>query len=139
MNALRAFPLLAAVAASGCMTGPRPVNHPPRDYLSANQPNQVWVTLNDGEQLVVTGLRVITDTVFGWSVDGSQELMIAVSDIREVQARRISVVRSAIIPATLVLGGIAAYLFVSNDGTQAGLSQNDCADAELDPEDCPIP
>jgi len=90
MRTSRITVLLLALAVGGCMTGPRPVNHNPADYLSANQPSQLWVTLTDGTRMVIAGPRVITDTVFGWTADNSEELMIPVSDIKEIRARRIA-------------------------------------------------
>jgi hypothetical protein len=115
------------------MTGPRPVGYAPGEYLSANQPNQVWVTLTNGSQVVITGPRVITDTVFGWTADG-QEMMLALSDIREVRARRMDAFRTALIPATVVGATVAVLLLVTNDRSSAGESPSDCEAAENCPD-----
>jgi len=126
---------LVLVATSACMTGPRPVSSPAGDYLSANQPTEVWVTTRTGTQILVMGPRVITDTVFGWSADG-QELILAVSDIQEVRARRMDTFRTALIPATAIIAGAAVVFLVSNDNTQAGNSPSDC---EAQEEECDLP
>jgi hypothetical protein len=127
-----ALPLLALLG-GGCMTGPRPVGFAPGEYLSANQPGQAWITLTSGTEMIVTGPRVITDTVFGWTADG-QEMMIAVSDIREVRARKLDAFRTALIPATVVVGTAAVLLLVSNDGSEAPQSYAECL--EVQEEDC---
>lgn len=136
MSASRISVLLLTSAVGGCMTGPRPVQHTPKDYLSANQPGQVWVTLTNGTQTVITGPRVITDTVFGWSADGTRDVMIAVSDIKEVRARRMDTFRTALIPASVLVGTMAIYLLVADDGSTSDLSPADCEAAEIEPEEC---
>jgi hypothetical protein len=134
MNASRVVVPLLALLAAGCMTGLRPVSDGPGEYLSANQPDRVWVTLTDGRQMMIQGPRVITDTVFGWTTDG-EDMMLAVSDIREVRARKMDAFRTALIPATVVGATVAILLLVSDDGTEAGDSPSDCEAAE----NCPDP
>jgi len=124
----RIIPLLALLAA-GCMTGPRPVNYAPGDYLTANQPGQVWVTLNNGNEMVIAGPKVITDTIFGWTVEG-EDLMVAVSDIREIRVRRMDPLRTALIPATVAVGAAAVVMLVSNDGTGAPRSYAACLEEQ---------
>jgi hypothetical protein len=138
MNARQAGYLALLAAMSGCMTGPRPVGTSPRLYLQANQPSRIWMTLKDGSQMIVEGPRIIDDTVFGWSEGGTEDIMIAVKDIRQVRARKMAVVRTAIIPATLLAGVIVMYSMVEADpGAVAPPDQAQCLEQEID--DCPSP
>jgi hypothetical protein len=132
---MKAYPLLAlalSLVGAGCMTGPQPVKYSPRDYLTANQASRLWLTLTDGRQLVVYGPRVITDTVFAWDETGTEDLIIPVGNIKEVRARRLSVVRTAILPIAAVVGGIAAVALISNDGSTAPPDFSQCEELEID-------
>jgi hypothetical protein len=132
MNGKGVVVLVMALAAGACMTGPRPVGYTPADYLSASPRSRVWLTLNDGRQTIVEGPRVITDTVFGWNSTGTEEVMIPVADIREVRAQKMSVVRTALIPAAAVAGTIAALFLIETDGSAAPPSLSDSLDGEID-------
>jgi hypothetical protein len=90
------------------------------------------MTLKDGSQMIVEGPRVIEDTVFGWSEGGTEDVMIAVKDIRQVRARKMSTVRTALIPITALTAAIAVYSLVETNGTTSTLQQNECDDMEID-------
>jgi hypothetical protein len=120
-------------ASSACFTGPQRVKYQPGDYLSANQPSKVWLTLNDDSKLVVSAPRVMADTLFGWDEDGTQDLTIPVSNIKEVRARHMSLLRTALIPAVIAGGSVAAIVMIKNAKEDAELSKSDSADLEIDP------
>ena len=93
--------------------GPGRVNGvQPKDYLEANSPARVWATLADGERIVIDGPRVISDTVFGWAE--GEEVSIPASDLQEIRVRRISVLRSAILPAMGLAAGILGVVLVTS-------------------------
>jgi len=121
------IPLLAALVGTACMTAPRPVAYDPGDYLSANQLSEVWVTTTAGRDMVITGPRVITDTVFGWSQDGQEEVILAVADIRELRARRMDPVRTAMIPVGIAVAAVAVTALVSAEGAPITAIQAECA------------
>ncbi|MBI4502548.1 MAG: hypothetical protein HY700_15485 [Gemmatimonadetes bacterium] len=128
---------IVALAASfmtlaACYTGPQPVGYSPGLYLHQNQPKKIVVTLKDGTQQTVVGPRVIADTVFGWNETGSEDLVIAVSDMKEVAAPRLAVVRTALIPAAFIAGGILVFTVVKN---ASGSEPNVCGDGECDVTD----
>src|SRR5262245_43497292 len=107
MNAKRVFAAALLVSQAGCMTGPRRVSDmSPKDYLSINAPTELWATMKDGQEIFVGGPRVISDTIFGWSIDGSEELAVPVDSLEELRIRKLSIWRTAIIP-TFLVGGIA--------------------------------
>lgn len=108
--------ILAVLLATqlSCLTGPRPVKSSPGDYLAANAPGRMWAILTTGERIVIDGPRVIADTVFGWA-DGVEEVAIPVSDLREIRVRQLSVVRSSILPATMLAGAVLATVALKHD------------------------
>ncbi len=99
---------LAGAAQAACMTGPQRVKYSTTDYLEANAPSRVWATLSDGEQVVIYGPKVISDTVFGF-VDG-EEAEYPAGDLQEIRVQHVSVIRSAILPVALAGGVTAAFL-----------------------------
>lgn len=133
MNLRHGMPWVMMFAQGGCMTGPRGVDYTPQQYLSANQPSRVWLTLNDGRQVVVREPRVITDTLFGWSENGTEDLTIAISDVQEVRARRVSTFRTALIPATFVAAGVTLFIVVKGVKGEGGTPPS--IQCEID-EDC---
>jgi hypothetical protein len=86
--------------------------------------------MQDGGQIVVVGARVLSDTLFGWDESGTKDLTIALSDIREVRARRLSIVRSVVVPGTLILGAVLAATFVKGSSELAAPPQTDTLDLE---------
>lgn len=106
------LPLLGLVALTGCMTGPRLVTGSPGAYLAANPPTRAWVVLSDNQQLVIDGPQVISDTVFGFA-DG-KTVSIPSGQLKEIKVRRVSVFRTALIPAALIAGAVAGVVFVKS-------------------------
>ena len=128
-TASRVIAALLLTAQVACLTGPRPVRTTPKDYLESNSPARVWATLDDGQKVVIDGPRVISDTVFGFAE--GEEYEVPAAQIQEIRVRKVSVVRSAIIP-TLLVGGIvaAAVLLIKKDSTTGPTS--DCPDCMTD-------
>ncbi|MBI4502547.1 MAG: hypothetical protein HY700_15480 [Gemmatimonadetes bacterium] len=122
--------LAASVVTLGaCHTGPRPVGYSPALYLHQNQPKKIVVTLKDGTQQTVVSPRVMADTVFGWNETGSEDLVIAVSDMKEVAAPKLAVVRTALIPAVFIAAGVMVFTVVKN---ASGSEPNLCPEGECD-------
>lgn len=113
--------LLAAQAA--CMTGPRAIRDAPGDYLQANAPQTAWITLADGERLIVDGPRMISDTMFGWSE--GDEIAIPVSQLKEVRVRKLSIFKSSLVPAA-VLGATVWALVVTTKGEPGEDRSQEC-------------
>ena len=110
--------LVALVAVlGGCMTGPRRISNPPKDYLEVNSPSRVWATLDDGSRLIIDGPRVISDTVFGWAE--GEEVAIPTDQLEEIRVRQLSVFRSALLPTALVGGSVGMFVLIKNDPTVA--------------------
>jgi hypothetical protein len=126
-------PLALSGIVTACLTGPQAVDARPGEYLRGQQPTYVWLTLNDGTDLVVAGPRVISDTVFGWDETGTENITIAVADIKEVRARKVSTVRTAMIPAAVLAGTGLALIMITASGEEAALSAADSADMEIEP------
>ena len=110
MNARRAIAVVLLAAQSACLGGPQRVNYAPRQYLALNQPKEVWMTLKDGRQVAVVQPRLIADTLFGWNPKGTEDLTIALSDVKELRARKLSVFKTALIPTAIVAGAVGIYL-----------------------------
>jgi hypothetical protein len=113
LGGTRAVAALLLTGQAACLTGPRLVNAPPKDYLVANQPERVWATLSDGERLVIDGATVVSDTVFGFAQSG-QGVVIPASNLQEIRVRKISLLKSAIIPAGLATGAVALFVLIKS-------------------------
>jgi len=94
------------------MTGPRSVGASPAQYLGANRPQRAWVFLTDNAQIVIDAPQVISDTLFGFV--GGQPVSVRVERLKEIRVRRVSLWRTAIIPAVLVGGAVASVVFVKS-------------------------
>ena len=125
-RALLAIVLLGTFA---CHTGPKPVQFSPRLYLRQNQPKQLWLTLKDGSKMSMVGPRVIDDTLFGWTEGANEDLTVAISDIKSLEARRIDPIRTAIIPAVFLGAGIFVFATVKGASGAEGVG---CPDGECD-------
>lgn len=101
------------VAQGACMAPPRPVGAPV-PYLQANSPKQIWVTLTNGDQMVVQSPRLFGDTLLGFTRRGSanEEVWLPVSDLQEVKSRKLSGGRTALLggAALVMVGLIVAIL-----------------------------
>jgi hypothetical protein len=130
----RLFAVIALVAGGvACHTGPKPVNYSPRLYLHQNQPKEVWLNLKDGSRVMMVGPRVLDDTLFGWSQGGNEDLMVALSDIKSLDARKINVFRTSLIPAAFVGAGTTLFLLVHHpSGLPDSTGAAGCPDGECE-------
>ena len=133
MNLRRAIALLLLGTQAACHTGPQLVQPSPRQYLSANNPKKLWLTLNDGRKQIVIAPRVIADTVFGWNETGEEDLTIPIDEVKELQATRLAVFRTALIPAMFLAAGIAVYASVKAARGTNMLDPGECLDLECEP------
>ena len=130
MSLRRAIALLLLGMQSACYTGPRQIQYSPRQYLSANNPKKLWVTMNDGRRQVVTAPQVIADTVFGRDETGERDLTIPIADVRELQTRRLAVFRTALIPTAILAAGLTVFVTVKAVQGEAAISAAECPDFE---------
>jgi hypothetical protein len=114
----------------GCYTGPKPVTYSPRLYLHQNQPKQLWITLKDGSKVTMVGPRIIDDTLFGWTQGANEDLTVAISDIKSLQARRIDPIRTALIPIAFVGAGITVFSLVHHPQGAVDSAAEPCPDGE---------
>ena len=115
---MRVVATVLLIAQTGCMTGPKLVRTSPKDYLEANSPSRVWATMADGQRVVIDGPRVISDSVFGWAE--GEEFVVPSDSVQELRVRRVSVVRTAIIPTVLVGGIVAAAVLLTKKDSMPG-------------------
>jgi hypothetical protein len=99
------------VLQTACMGGPSLVQDKPGDYLQANAPGMIWTTLVDGDRLAIAGPKVISDTVFGWAE--GEEIILPVSDIKELRVRKLSIWRSSLIPALALGMGVGSVMILT--------------------------
>jgi hypothetical protein len=94
------------VAQAGCLTTPRAVGGQagPGAYLQANSPKRIWVTLTNGQQLVIDAPRVYGDTLLGVTKKGTthEEVWLPLTDLQDVRTRQVSGGRTAL------FGGVIA-------------------------------
>jgi len=111
MRSTRAIAALLLAGQASCMTGPRLVSDAPKDYLIANNPERVWVTLADGKRVVIDGATVVADTVFGFA-EGGEGLVIPAKNVQEIRVKKLSLLKSAIIPAGLAASAVSLFVLV---------------------------
>ncbi len=101
---------------SACMTAPQRVGARPTDYIAENRPARAWVQLTDDSEIMLEGPLVVSDTLFGTS--GGQVVAFAPDQLKGIKVRRVSAIRTAIIPGILLAGTVAAVaLTKSTDAT----------------------
>jgi hypothetical protein len=74
----------------GCSTAPKRVEQPAA-YLQANSPKRIWVTLTNGDAMVIDAPRVYGDSLLGFTQSaqgGREEVWLPLSDLQEVKTRR---------------------------------------------------
>jgi hypothetical protein len=89
--------------------------------------------MKDGSKVTMVGPRVIDDTLFGWTPGGNEDLVVAVNDIKSLQARKIDALRTSLIPIAFVGAGIAVFTMVHHQsGTPDSTGGIYCPDGECD-------
>ena len=101
-----------------------------------SSPEYVWATLADGRDVIIERPAVIRDTVFGL-VDG-MPLVVPAEQVTEVRVRRINKVRTAIIPASLIVGVTGVIVFVKTTGKDSPPDSSDSYNcrSQSDPMNC---
>jgi len=132
MNARLVTILAIGAGIVACHTGPKPVQYSPRLYLHQNQPKELWLTLKDGSKVTMVGPRIIDDSLFGWTPGGNEDLTIAVTDVKSLEARKLAVFRTALIPAAFVGAGITVFALVHHPAGIPDTSLTNCPDGECD-------
>jgi len=110
------------VAQAGCLTAPRAVGGQggPGAYLQANSPKRIWVTLTNGQQLVIDAPRVYGDTLLGVTKTGTtnEEVWLPLTDLQDVRTRQVSGGRTALFGGVIAaVVGLAVGLIPTGKGT----------------------
>src|SRR6267143_146095 len=72
------------------------------EYLAANNPRSRAVfTLNDGNRVPMTGIEVVSDTIFG-RADNGDDVAVPMKDVKVVEYRKLNGTRTALV----VRGGV---------------------------------
>jgi hypothetical protein len=101
MGAKKGIAAILLITQAGCMT--MRVVDSPSTYVEARAPGEVLITRSDGRQIPLESPKIVSDTVFGFSMISGDETAIPVVDIRQMKARQLSPFRTA-----LFAGGMAA-------------------------------
>ena len=116
--------LVLLVTQAACMTNPRPVAEP-TPFLRAERPRKIWVSLANGEQLVIEGPKVYGDSLLGFTEKNGQteEVWLPLTDLQEVKTRHLSGSRTALLGV-----GIAAAvgLVIVSIPTSSGATVRPC-------------
>jgi hypothetical protein len=113
MGVRRGIAALLLITQGGC-TALQLVDAP-QAYVEARSPSLVLVTRNNGGQELVEAPRVLSDTMFGFSRTGA-EVVIPFSDVRELRAKQIHPLRTALFASGLAAVTIGLSLLVIGHG-----------------------
>jgi len=121
--------LLAQVA---CMTAPRAVPAP-SPFLQSTPPKHIWVSLANGEQMVIDAPKVYGDSLLGFTQKGEtrEEVWMPLSDLREVKARHLSGPRTALLGGIIAVSTIVGIILIPTaGGERMPLCTYDCDDGQ---------
>jgi hypothetical protein len=107
----------------GCTTAPKRVEQPAA-YLQSNSPKRIWVTLTNGDAMVIDAPRVYGDSLLGFTqgAQGREEVWLPLSDLQEVRTRRSSGGRTALMAGAIgaAVGLILILVPVGRGSTDRG-------------------
>lgn len=114
----RAAAALLLVAQAACFTAPRAVEAPAR-FLQSQTPKRIWVSLFNGEQLVIDAPKVYGDSLLGFTRKGDarEEVWLPLSDLTEVKTRRVSGARTALVGGLIAVTIGLGLVLVPSGGT----------------------
>lgn len=112
--------LVLLTAHLGCATAPRPVASP-QAYLQNNNPKRIWVTLTNGNAMVIDAPRVYGDSLLGFTRNGQvrEEVWLPLSDLQEVRTRQVSGSKTALVTGAIA-GAVGLILMIMPKGGAAG-------------------
>jgi hypothetical protein len=115
--ATRVISAALLLAQGACLTAPRAVSGPPAAYLQAHSPKRIWVTLANGEAMVIDAPRVFGDSLLGFTDRGGgrEEVWLPVSDVQEVRTRKVSGGKTALLGG-LVVGALGLVVVMIPTG-----------------------
>jgi hypothetical protein len=113
----RGIAAVLLVTQVACLTAPRAVESP-APYLRASTPKRIWVSLTDGQQMVIDGPRVYGDTLLGFTLTDGQpaEVWLPLERLQEVKTRRISGAKTALLGLSIVTGVVLFATMVKGGG-----------------------
>lgn len=116
------------VAQAACLTPPRRIEAPD-PLLRSNPPKRIWVTLANGDQLVINSPRVYGDTLLGFAERApgvNEEVWVPLADLQEVRARQRSGGKTAALSAAVGAGvGLVLLLFPKGSGSSVRPCMNE--------------
>jgi hypothetical protein len=107
------------LAQGACLTAPRSVEAP-APFLQANAPKRIWVTLTNGDAMVIDAPRVYGDSLLGSTRRGGghEDVWLPLSRLQDVKTRRVSGGRTALLGGAIaVVVGLALGLIPTGGGT----------------------
>jgi len=107
------------LAQGACFAPPRSVGAP-APFLQANSPKRIWVTLANGDEMVIDSPRLFGDTLLGFTSKGgsNEEVWLPLADLQQVKSRRLSGGRTALLGGAIaVIVGFVVALLPSGSGT----------------------
>jgi hypothetical protein len=125
--------LIAALllATQGACTTLRAVDSPSA-YVEARSPSEVLITRTDGQEVPLESPRVLSDTVFGFSLAG-EETAIPVAEIRQLKAKQLSPFRTALFAGALAAVTIGLATMVIGQGDPGEPEPDDDGDNSIVP------
>ena len=91
------------------------------EYLATNRPHaRALFTLNDGQRVGITGMEIVSDTVFG-RADNGDDVALPVKDVKLVEYRKLSPGRTALVVGASVVTGAALIAYAAGHGTSCEL------------------
>jgi hypothetical protein len=129
----RAVAALLLLTQGACLSSPQPVGAP-APYLQEETPKRIWVSLVNGDEMVIDGPRVYGDTLLGFTEkEGVQEeVWMPLSNLREVKAKHVSGVRTALLGAAIAA---SVGLLVISIPTEGGNLVRPCMNEGVPCED----
>ncbi len=116
MRIYRPIAILLLVSQAGCYTT-RTLQSPTE--LAGARMGRLWVTTNNGTEVVIASARILDDTIFGFNAAGQQTVM-PFSDAKTVKVRELSTGKTALLGAAVLAGIIAAAILLKGKGNQKG-------------------
>jgi hypothetical protein len=113
--------LVLLVTQGACMTNPKPVAEP-TPFLRAERPKKIWVSLANGEQLVIEGPKVYGDSLLGFTEKNGQteEVWLPLTDLQEVKTRHLSGSRTALLGAGIAAAAGLVIISIPTSGGDRG-------------------
>ncbi|MGH7507226.1 MAG: hypothetical protein ACRELX_16340 [Longimicrobiales bacterium] len=115
MMGSKAIAVGLVLTVTGCMSAPRPIDEP-LPYIAVKRPERVWVTRNDGAELIVRRPQMLGDTILGLAAASREEVTVALDETRFVSVRQIDATKTALLVAGLAVAAGLAFAVLAGTG-----------------------